>query len=129
MAGRRLCPHCAAVNPPDLSQKCARCRGRLPQYCFSCFAPLASAKDAGCASCGRRRWVFGDFAELRCVAEAGSVSRSHAYMTTRMKIGKVLHEWRCMKCFAEDTVTDAFSHFPEGPLVETSTGGARPAGP
>jgi len=123
VAGQRLCPLCQAVNPLDLSQKCVRCRKRLPLYCFSCYAPLAGDTEARCASCGQRRWVVGTFAALRCAAEAGSVIRSHRYMTTRMKAGKVVHEWRCMKCFAEDRVTDAFSHFPEGPLIEASTAG------
>jgi hypothetical protein len=38
-----------------------------------------------------------------------------------VKKGEVVHEWRCMQCFAEDTFTDAFSHFPQGPIVEAST--------
>ncbi len=34
-------------------------------------------------------------------------------MTTVMKGGKVMHEWRCMKCLTDETRTDAFAHFPD----------------
>jgi hypothetical protein len=113
----RTCPHCGAANPLDLGSKCVRCRKRLPPYCFACYAPIGRENDTSCAQCGRRRWVAGDLADLRCNNEAGGpVTRPHAYMFARMKAGKVMHWWRCMTCYAEeDTFTDAFAHFPERP--------------
>ncbi len=119
MGGERTCPHCRAANPLDLAKNCVRCRKRLPLYCFSCYAPIAGDKTSSCENCGRRRWIVGDFADLPCTSEtASAVTRRHRYMETRMKAGKVVHQWRCMKCFAEDQFTDAFTHFPDRPLVE-----------
>ncbi len=108
----RSCPHCEAPIRVDLSGKCAKCGKRLTAYCFSCYAPIADPKVPSCAACGRRRWVVGDFADLPCASEAGAPSRSHRFMTTVTKGGKVLLEWRCMKCLTDETRTDAFSHFP-----------------
>jgi len=39
-------------------------------------------------------------------------------MATRMKAGKVVHQWRCMRCFAEEALTDAFNHFPRRPMMQ-----------
>jgi hypothetical protein len=112
MTAQRACPHCGAANALDLGRKCVRCKKRPPLYCFSCYTPVSSEKDTACAACGRRRWVFGDEAQLRCIAEPKAGDRIHGYMTTRAKDGKVVHEWRCLNCFAQDLLTDAFSHFP-----------------
>lgn len=117
MSGERTCPHCQAPNPLDASAKCVRCRRPLPAYCFSCYAALPDEKAAKCAACGQRRWVFGDFTELSCTFEKRR-RRSHRYMTTLMKSGKAMHEWRCMTCFSDETRTDAFAHFPDRPLAE-----------
>lgn len=112
-ASARLCPACGAANPLDLSKKCVRCRKALPLYCFGCYEPIAGEKEARCPGCGRGRWVVGDHADMPCVAEAGHPTRSQRYMTTRVRAKKIVHEWRCMKCFAEDTLTDPFRHFPD----------------
>ncbi len=112
-AGTRSCPHCGAANPLDLGKKCSACRKSLPPYCFACYAPIADAGARTCEACGRQRWLFGDFADLGCASETGMVVRSHAYMRTRMRDDKVVQEWRCMKCYGEDTVTDPFTHFPD----------------
>ena len=117
IAGERVCLHCGASNPLDLRERCARCRRPLPAYCFSCYAPILSDKALSCGACAERRWAIGDFADLPCVAEHGAVVRPHRYMATRMKASKVVHQWRCMRCFAEDAVTDAFSHFPRQPMM------------
>jgi hypothetical protein len=109
----RLCPTCQAANPLDLSRKCVKCKKRMPEYCFACFAALADGATA-CAACGRRRWNLYDVVELTCAAERGTPLRKMRYMTTIAKGGKVLHEWRCMTCLSDDTHTDAFSHFAEG---------------
>lgn len=62
---------------------------------------------------------MGDFADLPCPSEAGgAATRKQRYMTTRMKARKVVHEWRCMKCYGEETITDAFAHFPDRPVNE-----------
>jgi hypothetical protein len=92
---------------------------KVPLQCFACKAPISGDSVRTCAACGRQRWIFGDFDDLKCASETVATLRSHAYMRTRMQAGKVVHEWRCMKCFGEDTVTDAFSHFPD---VESATG-------
>ena len=55
---------------------------------------------------------MGDLAQLPCAIENGTV-RQHRYMTTLMKGGRVMHEWRCMKCLTDETRTEAFVHFPE----------------
>jgi hypothetical protein len=55
---------------------------------------------------------MGDFAQVACVAEKGTV-RQQRYMKTFMtKDGKVVHEWRCMTCLQDDTRTDALVHLP-----------------
>jgi hypothetical protein len=113
----RTCPHCGAANRLDLGTKCSACRKRLPAYCFACYAPIASDSAPACEACGQRRWIFGDHTDLPCASEAARATRSQAYMRTRMRGDKVVHEWRCMKCFGEDTLTDAFSHFPSRPAA------------
>jgi hypothetical protein len=115
----RTCPSCSAPNPLDLSGKCKSCKKRLPRYCFACSAPISSEKDQSCAACGHGRWVFGDEVQLLCTNEGGKPrARPHAYMRTKMSAGKVVHEWRCLQCFAQERETDALSHFPDLPLVE-----------
>jgi len=84
----------------------------MPTYCFACYTAIADDKVTSCPDCGQRRWVVGDFAQLPCVSEASRV-RSQRYMATVFKSGKVLHEWRCMKCLTDETHTDAFIHFPD----------------
>lgn len=108
----RTCPHCQAANPLDLGAKCVRCRKRMPAYCFACYAAIVDEKVSSCLSCGRRRWVVGDHADLACVAEASHV-RNQRYMATVFTGGKVVHVWRCMKCLLDETHTDAFTHFPD----------------
>ncbi len=88
-----------------------KCRKRLPAYCFACYSPIDEDAKA-CAACGRGHWVVGDLTELPCAVESGTV-RQHRYMTTLRKGGKVVHEWRCMKCLTDETRTDALAHFPE----------------
>lgn len=115
----RSCPHCQTANPLDLSRKCVKCKKRLPEYCFSCFAALADGATS-CAACGRRRWNVYDIVELPCAQEPKSPVRKLRYMTTIAKGGKVLHEWRCLKCLTDDTHTDAFTHFPAEAKAATS---------
>lgn len=107
----RPCPYCRAANPLDLGAKCVKCKKRLPAYCFACYAPVGD-DDATCRACGRGRWVVGDLADLPCATENGTV-RQHRYMTTLAKGGKVVHEWRCMKCLTDQTRSDALAHFPD----------------
>jgi hypothetical protein len=106
----RNCPHCQAPNPLDLGKKCVKCRKRLPAYCFACYSAIADEKLLSCPSCGRRRWVIGDYAEIPCAGEKSRV-RNQRYMKTVFKGGKVVHEWRCMTCLLDETHTDAFTHF------------------
>jgi hypothetical protein len=112
----RICPNCQAANPLDLSRKCVKCKKRMPEYCFGCFAAVAD-EATSCGSCGRRRWNLYDTVELRCAQERGTPLRKHRYMATVMKDKKVQHEWRCMTCLTDDTHTDAFTHFAEGPGI------------
>lgn len=117
VSGQRICPHCQAANPLDLSAKCVKCRKRLPAYCFACYAVIPDENAPTCAACGRPRWLVGAFADLPCASEGGLTRRKHRFMTTLVKGGKVLHEWRCMKCLTDETRTDAFTHFPEVPAT------------
>jgi hypothetical protein len=117
MAADRICPHCQAPNPLGARGKCVRCKKTLPEYCFACSAAIPDESTPACPSCGRRRWVFGDFTELACAFENGR-RRQHRYMTTLMKGGRVMHEWRCMTCFSDETRTDASAHFPDRPLAQ-----------
>lgn len=117
VTGERICPSCQAPNPLDVGAKCVRCRKRLPAYCFACYAPVPGETATSCAACGQRRWVFGDFSDLACTFEKGR-RRQHRYMATRMQNGKVVHEWRCMSCFSDETQTDPVAHFPDRPLAQ-----------
>jgi hypothetical protein len=117
MAAERICPHCQASNPPNLSAKCVKCKKRLPEYCFACYAAVPDENARTCPACGQRRWVSGDLTDLPCAFEKGR-RRTHRNMGAVMKAGKVMHMWRCMTCFAEETRTDPFSHFPDRPLAE-----------
>ena len=111
-SGQRPCPHCQKPIPVDLAKKCISCRKALPPYCFACLAPLTSEDVRTCPSCGRTRWIFGDHEEIACAVEKGNPKRRHRWMATVAKGGKVLHEWRCLKCLTDETRTDAFTHFP-----------------
>lgn len=117
MAGERICPDCQTQNPPGVGGKCAKCKKRLPGYCFACYAAVTDENATACPTCGRRRWIFGDFTELACTFEKGR-RRQVRYMTTLMKGGKLVHEWRCMTCFSDETHTDALVHFPDRPLAQ-----------
>jgi hypothetical protein len=117
VTAERMCPHCRASNPLGVGGKCVTCKKRLPEYCFACYAAVADENATVCPACGRRRWVFGDFAELACAFEKGR-RRQHRYMTALMKGGKAMHEWRCMTCFSDETRTDASTHFPDRPLAQ-----------
>src|SRR6266508_2561397 len=117
MAAERICPHCQTQNLLGVGGKCAKCKKPLPEYCFACYGAVPDENVTACPACGRHRWVFGDFAELTCAFEKGR-RRQHRYMTTLMKGGKAIHEWRCMNCFADETHTDPFAHFPDRPLAE-----------
>lgn len=117
MDAQRICPHCQAANPFGVGGKCVKCKKRLPEYCFGCYAAVPDANAPACPACGRRRWVFGDLTDVACSFEKGR-RREQRYMGAVAKDGKVLHEWRCMTCFAEETHTDAFAHFPDRPLAE-----------
>jgi hypothetical protein len=88
-------------------------------YCFAYSAAIPDERVAACPDCGRRRWVVGDFAQLACAGERGKVVRNQRYMTTVFEGGKVLHEWRCMKCITDETHTDAFTHFPDESTTTT----------
>jgi hypothetical protein len=112
-SGHRTCPHCQKANALDLQTKCVACRKPLPSYCFACYEALANDKVRQCPSCGRARWVFGDHTDLACAVETGGPRRQHRWMATITKSGKVVHEWRCLKCLTDETRTDAFAHFPE----------------
>jgi len=114
----RSCPNCGAPNPLDLSNKCKSCKKSLPTYCFACFAPVRE-KDVECAACGQPRWVFGAETELSCVNEGKEPKvRTHGFMRTFQKAGKPVHEWRCLQCFAQELLTDPFTHFPDRVRVE-----------
>jgi hypothetical protein len=110
-ARERLCPHCEAPNPIGLGSKCVKCRKRMGPYCFACFAPIGE-DDASCRACGRGHWVVGDFAQIPCAVENGTV-REHRYMTAVGKGERLSNEWRCLKCLTDQTRTDAFAHFPD----------------
>ena len=117
MAAERICPHCKTQNPLGVGGKCVKCKKRLPEYCFACYAAVSDENVAACPACGRRRWIFGDLTDLPCTLEKGR-QRSHRNMGAVMKTGKVMQIWRCMTCFAEETHTDALAHFPDRPLAE-----------
>src|SRR5712691_1402424 len=110
------------MKPPPKERFATHAERKMSQAPGGVLGPTASPAThrssvtgkMSCGTCTERRWVIGDFADLPCVAEAGVVVRPHRYMTTRMRAGKVVHQWRCLRCFAEDALTDAFSHFLAG---------------
>ena len=110
-AQERLCPHCQTPNPAELNTKCVKCRKRMGPFCFACYASVDETATV-CAACGRGRWVVGDHAQLACVVENGAV-RDQRFMATVTRGGKILNEWRCMRCLTDETRSDPFAHFPE----------------